>query len=196
MGAVHRSLPDRLRHQHGAEMTIFQTIVLIMVLVALVFSVYFRHLSRGSSMHDGVVEYQDTERNRLFAPLVSHTYLLTGQPDYLVRTKEGLIPLEVKSRACGTLGPYAGEVAQLVMYCLLVEDVFGETVSYGILQFADRDVKVQFSPNRRNRLLELLRQIRVADASASISRNHKQASRCRACGFREVCDQSLDAVRG
>jgi hypothetical protein len=81
---------------------------------------------------------------------VSHTYSLTGKPDYAIRTPEGLIPIEVKSRACGPRGPYEGEVAQLVAYCLLVEDVLGEPVPYGVLQFADREVRVGFMEQRVN----------------------------------------------
>ncbi len=56
----------------------------------------------------------------MLEPLVSRTLLLTGTPAYLIRAKDGLVPVELKSRACGDRGPYEGEVAHVAAYCLFV----------------------------------------------------------------------------
>ena len=68
----------------------------------------------------------------MLEPLVSHELRLARNPDYLIRTTNGLVPIQLRSRACGDRGAYEGEVAQVAAYCLLVEDVFGEPVPHGI----------------------------------------------------------------
>jgi CRISPR-associated exonuclease Cas4 len=94
---------------------------------------YFRATARKPPVPAGEIVFQDMEQVEMLEPLVSHSLRLTGKPDYLNQTTAGLVPVEVKSRACGDRGPYEGEVAQLVAYCLLVEDVLGEPVPYGVL---------------------------------------------------------------
>lgn len=178
---------------YGVELAITSTAVLAMAFVAFLCWMYFRLVAQESSIPDGDLVYQDTKRIGVFEPLVSHTHRLTGQPDYLIRTKEGLVPLEVKSRAYGSRGPYSGEVAQVAAYCRLVEDVFGEPVSQGVLQFVDREVKVLFSQDRRTRILELLSEMRSLEDEDNVSRNHNQARRCQACGYRAhgICGQAI-----
>jgi hypothetical protein len=56
---------------------------------------------------------------------ISHQHRLAGRPDYLTREAGGLVPVEVKSRSCGKSGPYRGERAQLLAYCLLAEQDLG-----------------------------------------------------------------------
>jgi hypothetical protein len=48
-----------------------------------------------------------------------------GPPRHLIETTEGLVPVEVKSGACPRSGPHAAHVAQLMTYCVLVEDTLG-----------------------------------------------------------------------
>src|SRR6266849_386376 len=58
------------------------------------------------------------------APLISTRYRLSGKPDYLVRVKDGVAPVELKSGRSPSSGrPYEGHLLQLAAYCLLVEDV-------------------------------------------------------------------------
>ena len=123
--------------------------------------------------------------------MVSDTYQLTGKPDYIVRTTDGLVPVEVKSQACGERGPYEGEVAQLVAYCLLVEDVMGEPVPNGLLRYADREVPVPFTDKRWAKLLGLLGEMRELDAVADVNRNHTNVGKCRSCGYRAGCGEAV-----
>ena len=56
------------------------------------------------------------------APLISKRYRLSGRPDYLVRVKDGIVPVELKSSPSPSSGrPYDGHLFQLAAYCLLVE---------------------------------------------------------------------------
>jgi CRISPR-associated exonuclease Cas4 len=165
---------------------------LILALVTAAFFGWFYLRSREGNppVPEGKIVFQDTEDMELREPLVSHELRLTGKPDYLIRTKYGLVPVEVKSRTCGDRGPYAGEVAQVVAYCLLVEDVFGEPVPHGILQFPDRTVRVRFTEKRREKLLWVLTEMRALDGVEEVARSHESAARCRGCGVRAECGEA------
>ena len=52
-------------------------------------------------------------------PLISKRYRLSGRPDYLVRVKDGIAPVELKSSRSPSSGrPYDGHLFQLAAYCL------------------------------------------------------------------------------
>lgn len=150
------------------------------------------HANRGiarSGIPEGRVASQDADRRReLHRPLVSLRYGLTGKPDYMVETAEGLVPVEVKSRDSLSSGPYASDSAQLIAYCVLVEDAIGVTPPYGVIQYADRPWRVQYNRQMRERVLLVIQRMR--DASES-HRSHTQPGRCCACGFRTVCEERI-----
>jgi CRISPR-associated exonuclease Cas4 len=142
---------------------------------------------------DGRVVYQDVERRHTLArPLVSLRHGLTGKPDYLVETNDGLVPVELKSRECPRSGPYAGEAAQLTAYCVLVEDTTGVAPAHGIVQYADRPWQIPYNRDSREQVVQILGQIRDARTTQSVHRNHTQPARCRNCGFRSICDEQIE----
>ena len=162
-------------------------------LLALFVWVRTRRRILRSGVPDGRVVCQDADRRRnLERPLVSPRYGLIGNPDYLVETASGLIPVELKSRDCARSGPYASDAAQLTAYCVLVEDSLGVTPSHGIVQYADRSWPISYTAKRRKRILLIVDEMREARQFQTVHRDHEQAGRCRACGYRAVCDEALD----
>ena len=126
------------------------------------------------------------------APLISRRYRLSGKPDYLVRVKEGVVPVELKSSQSPPSGqPYDGHLFQLAAYCLLVEDAYRVSVPYGLVRYEDRSIRVDYTPSLRASLLALLDEIRTAKRSGECHISHGQASKCQSCGFRSVCGESL-----
>jgi CRISPR-associated exonuclease Cas4 len=124
--------------------------------------------------------------------LTSLRYGVIGKPDYLVRLTEGIVPIEVKScRAPASGRPYEGHLFQLAAYCLLVEDVFGVQVPHGLVNYEDRSIQVDFTPSLRASLLELLDEVRAAKSGEELHINHNRPGKCRSCGFRTVCGESL-----
>lgn len=98
---------------------------------------------------DGEVVYSD---HTLSVPSEG----LVGKPDYVVRGKDGLIPVEVKS--CASDSPYRWtHVLQLGCYCMLVHEEWGQRPPYGVLEYADRRIQVPFTPD-----LEALLRTRLA----------------------------------
>ncbi len=178
----------------------------VLVLVATVARAAARSAEQSSGLPTGQLVYSDTgfavgrvapaEKNlegvRQERPLVSRRYNLTGRPDYLVRTKEGIVPVEVKSTRTPAGGrPYDSHVMQLAAYCLLAEDVLGARVPYGIIRYADDEVTVDYTPELRDELLTLLEEMREAREAADVHRSHDDWRRCKGCSVREHCIESL-----
>ncbi len=117
---------------------------------------------------------------------------LSGKPDYLVRVKDGIAPVELKSSQSPSSGrPYDGHLFQLAAYCLLVEDVCRVSVPYGLVKYEDRTIRVEYTPSLRASLIALLDEIRTAKRNGECHINHNQPSKCRSCGFRSVCGEGL-----
>jgi CRISPR-associated exonuclease Cas4 len=126
------------------------------------------------------------------APLISKRYRLSGKPDYLVRVKGGIAPVELKSSRSPSSGrPYDGHLFQLAAYCLLVEDVCRVSVPYGLVKYEDRTIRVEYTPSLRASLLALLDEMRTAMRHGECHINHNQPSKCRSCGFSSVCGEGL-----
>lgn len=123
-------------------------------------------------------------------PLYSAAYQLVGKPDYLVETKHGIIPVEVKSsRAPGT--PYLGHILQVAAYCLLVEETKGQTPSHGWLKYADALFEIDFTRELRQELLATMVAMRELEGDEDVPRSHEQPGKCAACAFNAVCDEAL-----
>lgn len=151
-----------------------------------------RAVRQESGLPVGRVTYVDTGAwDRCDRPLFSTRYRLTGRPDYLVRGQEGVIPVEVKSRA-SPQQPYPAHILQLAAYCLLVEEQEGRAPPYGILKYHDRAFEVEFASALRAQLLSTLDAMRHDLHARDVDRSHEESWRCRGCGYRQQCDRRLD----
>jgi CRISPR-associated exonuclease Cas4 len=144
-----------------------------------------------SGLPQGRVVYSDTGGwGRLERPLFSREHQLTGKPDYLVADGADVIPVEVKSGRAPAQ-PYASHVLQLAAYCLLVEECYSRQPPYGIVKYDDRTFEVDYTPELEEELLEVLEDMRADLAGGDAPRSHDDARRCRACGYRQTCDQVI-----
>ena len=151
-----------------------------------------RAARRGTGLPEGRVAYVDTGAwNRCERPLFSRRFRLTGRPDYLVEEKRALVPVEVKSGAAPA-APYETHIFQLAAYCLLVEEQEGRTPPHGIVKYRDRAFEVDYTPELRSRLVDVLAAMRRDLDAADVDRSHGERTRCRACGYRDLCGQSLE----
>ena len=75
---------------------------------------------------------------------------------------------------------------------LLVEDHAGEILLIRqILSRSSSPVRLHVAMDGEQ-ALQILGQIRNARATKSVHRNHIQPGRCRACGFRSICDERIE----
>ena len=169
--------------------------MLYLALILFIFALFFFHRSstqrKQAGLPGGRIIYTDTRgwgkvEKPLFYPLLE----LTGKPDYLVQQNGKIIPVEVKSGRAPD-APYDSQIYQLAAYCLLVEKTYNTRPPYGIIHYENRDFAIDYTRELESALIELLADMREDNLKRDIHRSHEQASRCKRCGFRKACDQSL-----
>ncbi len=163
----------------------------ILLIVAVLLLVAALRLRRASGLPWARIRIADTGSWRAAdQPLMSYRYGLVGKPDYLLETRAGLIPVELKpSRRAKT--PYAGDLMQLAAYCLLVEDATQQAPPYGLLRYATHTFRMPYTAAVRADLLALLDELRQDRDADEVARSHQQAARCRGCGFYTQCEDRL-----
>lgn len=164
---------------------------LLIFLIGLVLLWQSNRQRRQAGLPGGRVVYTDTRAwGKLEKPLFDPLLGLTGKPDYLVEQNGQLIPVEVKTGRTPE-APYDSHIYQVAAYCLLVEKTYGKRPAYGLIHYTHRDFAVDFTPELESALLEQLAEMRRDDTRRDVPRSHEEPMRCRACGFRKVCDQRL-----
>jgi CRISPR-associated exonuclease Cas4 len=164
---------------------------LTLLFLALFFFWQSNRQRRAAGLPGGRVIYIDTRGwNKVEAPLFYPALELTGKPDYLIEKNGQIIPVEVKSGRAPE-APYDSHIYQLASYCLLVEKTYHKRPPYGIIHYEGRDFAVEYTRELEASLLDLLAEIKRDERKKEVPRSHEQASRCKRCGFRDVCDQSL-----
>jgi CRISPR-associated exonuclease Cas4 len=122
--------------------------------------------------------------------LYSNRYGLSGKPDYILKNKDGYIPVEVKiGQHCH---PQRHHIMQLICYGQIVKDHFGQSVPYGILVYYDtkKQFSIAFTREREKQLkqtVSLMRRILdfqwLGDVEDLID-----TSKCMHCSMRKYCD--------
>jgi len=164
---------------------------LILLFLAFIFFWQSNRQRQAAGLPGGRVIYTDTRGwGKLEKPLFYAALELTGKPDYLIEQNGKIIPVEVKSGRAPD-APYDSHIYQLASYCLLVEKTYGKRPPYGIIHYEGRDFAVDYTRELEQSLLELITEMKRDQFKKEVPRSHEQASRCKRCGFREVCDQSL-----
>ncbi|HRQ33608.1 MAG TPA: CRISPR-associated protein Cas4 [Anaerolineales bacterium] len=164
---------------------------LALLLLAFLFFWQSNRQRSEAGLPGGRVIYTDTRGwNKLEKPLFYAALGLTGKPDYLVEQNGKIIPVEVKSGRAPE-APYDSHIYQLASYCLLVEKTYGKRPPYGIIHYEGKNFSVEYTHELEQSLLELIVEMKRDGMKREIARSHEQASRCKRCGFRSVCDQSL-----
>ena len=162
--------------------------LIILAVITLLLSRSQRH---KTGLPGGRVIYADINRwGSVDKPLFDPILGLTGKPDYLVEHGNTFIPVEVKSGRISQ-SPYDSHIFQLAAYCLLAQRVYGVRPPYGILHYTNRTLAVNYTPEMETALLNLFAELRAKEGRKPLNRSHDSPGRCRRCGYRTLCDQSL-----
>ena len=165
-------------------------LLLVLFVIALAVGLFLlsNRLRQQTGLPGGRVGYSDTVAagESLLAP----RYGLVGKPDYIVWENDRPIPVEVKPNRRST-EPYLSDVLQLTAYGLLVEEKYGQAPPYGLLRYANANFHIDFTPQLRGYLLYTMAQMRANLTAKDVARSHEHPARCAACGFRDICRQSL-----
>lgn len=168
---------------------------LLALLAAVLLAVRAGRGQTASGLPSGQLVYADTAQwSAVAQPYFSPRYRLTGKPDYLVDSREGLIPVEVKHTTAPASGQaYASHVMQLAAYCLLIEETHDQTPPYGLIHYRDATLRIEYTDALRAELLRLLEEMRRDRLARAVARSHADARRCQGCGVRDACsDAALD----
>jgi len=166
-------------------------LALLLLLAAIVLLWQSARQRTEAGLPGGRLIYTDTHAwGRVEKPLTAGELGLTGKPDYLVKSGESIIPVEVKSGRAPA-APYDSHIYQLAAYCLLVHKTYDRRPPYGIIHYSGRDFAVDYTSQLESALLDRLAEIKRDESRTDVPRSHAEAARCRKCGFRRVCDQSL-----
>ncbi len=166
-------------------------IALAILFLAFIFFFRSDRQQKEAGLPGGRVIYTDTHGwGKVEKPLFYAALELTGKPDYLIEKNGQIIPVEVKSGRAPE-APYDSHIFQLASYCLLVEKTYGKRPPYGLIHYENRDFAIDYTRELESALIELLADMKEDDVKRDVPRSHEQASRCKRCGFRNVCDQSL-----
>jgi CRISPR-associated exonuclease Cas4 len=153
-----------------------------------VLAVRLRHTS---GLPWGRVTATDTSGwRRAEKPLVSRRFGLVVKPDYLLTTRAGVVPVEVKPSRTAQQ-PYESDLMQLAAYCLLVEETTGQPPRYGLLRYANQTFRMPYTDEVRDELLAVLNEIRADRDAADVARSHHQGARCSSCGLFDDCSDRL-----
>lgn len=170
------------------------TIGLAVLLLALVLLFAGLRLRRTTGLPWAPVLAQDTYGPALEKPLFARSLGLTGRPDYLLEIRGDTIPVEVKPGRYAPQ-PYESDLMQLASYCLLVEETSGKAPPYGLLRYAERTFRLNYTPQVRDEVLTLIDEMRGALGDLDCERSHADPRRCIGCGFFEQCDEALEDDR-
>src|SRR5919204_1185822 len=97
--------------------------LLVLLAGVVLLIVLSRRASRFGSLA-GTRIYQDSP-TRPGELLFASSLPLCGKPDYLIKTADGIVPVEYKSGKTAPAVPYPSHVFQLIAYCLLVAEHYG-----------------------------------------------------------------------
>ena len=162
-------------------------LALVLLLVGVLLLAWAIRSRRASGVPAGRIAYGDTGAWRANSrTLQSSTHRLAGRPDYLVQSRSGLIPVELKSGSKPSR-PHDGHRLQLAAYCLLVEETFGARPPYGIIQYRDGGLRVANDERLRTELLATLGAMRGCLQAHRAQDGYRGTARCVRCSQRENC---------
>ncbi|MEM3852652.1 MAG: PD-(D/E)XK nuclease family protein [Methanomassiliicoccales archaeon] len=112
--------------------------------------------------------------------LLSRRFAVAGKPDMVLRRGGGFVPVEMKSAEVNG-NPREWDVAQLLTYCLIVEETMG-FVPYGMLIYPNVTFTIPWDAARREYVVDLINEVRTGPYVRTNER-----WKCAHCPFRQVC---------
>ncbi len=90
--------------------------------------------------------------------IYSKSIPLCGKPDYILQTKEGIIPVEVKTGKTPTR-PYDNHIMQLMAYCYLVEGLYGQRPPGGYIRYPEKEFSIAYTDEAKESVMMLVEEI-------------------------------------
>lgn len=104
-------------------MTTIDMMIIVAGIILLILFILLKSTKVPTQVYKSKSIYSD-HKERPVEALFSSKYGLVGKPDFILHTKDGLLPLEIK-HSNKPIQPYFSHVMQLISYCLLMEEIRG-----------------------------------------------------------------------
>lgn len=138
---------------------------------------------------EGHIVYQDADGTG--APLVATSYPLSGKPDYVVLSPDGVpIPVELKL-SMESEEAQRHHVLQLAAYFVILEDLYDRPPAYGLLRYANKDFTIQYTDVLKRKVVRRLAEMARCDEQHPPVLTHQLPSKCHACPFQPICPIGL-----
>ena len=136
-------------------LTLLIGLLLLIILVGVVLLLAYSQKAARLGSLAGERIYQDSP-HRAGELLRASSVPLCGKPDYLIRTADGIVPVEYKSGRMAPAVPYPSHVFQVIAYCLLGEEHYGRRPSHGILKYPDREFTIDYTAEYEQELRRIV----------------------------------------
>lgn len=137
--------------------------LLLLICVGVLLLLYFQKQKQSFGVLGGNRIYQDTQE-KPGVLLRAKTIPLAGKPDYLIREKGSIFPVEVKTGKTPNY-PYLNHTMQLMAYCFLVEECYGVKVLGGYVRYPSEEFKLAYTEEARQSVIEVVNEIMDAKAN-------------------------------
>lgn len=136
------------------------------------------------------IEYTDTMDEGVKL-LESKNHNIRGRPDYIIKQKGKIIPVEVKTGRIPK-GPHFSHILQLAAYCLLVEENYQQRPPYGLIRYGkEKEFKIDYDNKLEQLIKEKALEIQECIDKGSAHRNHRRKNKCMYCSRRAGCPEKL-----
>ncbi len=184
------------RSANPAAVTLISlAVVVLLALVVLLFN-EFRARQRqprpasqarkaAQGLPAGKIIYQDADGTG--EPLLATSHPLSGKPDYVILSPQGVpVPVELKLTVESDQ-PQGHHVMQLAAYFVILEDLYDQPPTYGVLRYANQDFTIQYTEALKRKVLRLLAEMQRCDEHHPPALTHQLPSKCQACPFQPIC---------
>ncbi len=174
------------------NLSFMSIIILVIGLIMIFLSIKIRKdsnkIRKKYNIEKGDIKYSDL--NKPAKAFFSKKYRIAGKPDYIVKDKKSIIPVEFKSGFYDK--PQDHHIFQLAAYCHLIEENYQKFVPYGIVKFGDNSsFKVDFNPKIRYELEQTIEDMREMIKTKKVFRNHDDPRRCLKCSLKNICNNKV-----
>lgn len=171
--------------------------ILAVVWIVIANVLFYRSLNLSEKLLLKKVQYTALEDTIAYvgtypeSPLLkSERYGLCGKPDYIIDHKGVFVPV-VKKTGRTPKGPLFSHIAQLITYCILVEESFG-SVDYGLLKYDEKKYSIDYDVDLKETALKLRDSLLDEQQHGEVHRNHNRKGKCIRCSRRDMCPERLE----
>lgn len=138
-------------------MNILLFFALTLIILGIIFLLILRKISKSFGILSKKRIYEDTQK-RPGETIFAKTIPLVGKPDYLVKEKGIILPVELKTGKTPT-SPYLNHTMQLMAYCLLVDEQFGIRPPGGYIKYPDKEFKIAYTKEAEESVRSLVKEM-------------------------------------